>query len=178
MADLTLAELRTLVTTGLVDAALQVLLDDAYATIEGAVGAAGERSEVVEPAGELLPLSRRAAAVSAVVEEVRWWNLALAADDYELDPSGLVLRRLLTGTNPRSEWWGLCRVTYTPVDDAARRNAAAVDLVKLELNYSPGLASTTIGSWSESYATSGRSYAEQRADILARLSDGPRGFVG
>ena len=46
------------------------------------------------------------------------------------------------------------------------------ELVKLDLTFSPGLTSTTIGSWSESYLQGNDGYASERAAILATLGGG------
>ena len=57
-------------------------------------------------------------------------------------------------------------------DDTATRQRAQRALVDLELSFHPGLTGQSIGTWSETYAGSGmKSYAEQRADILASLHD-------
>ena len=67
---------------------------------------------------------------------------------------------------------GRADVTYRPPDDTANRVRVAIELVKLEFAFNPGLASQTIGTWSEAYTSGGKSYAEQRAEILASLSPG------
>jgi hypothetical protein len=41
--------------------------------------------------------------------------------------------------------------------------------VRLDIAFNPGLASQSIGPWSESYS-SGKSYPEQRADILESIN--------
>lgn len=157
---------------GLADGDLQVLLDAAFLAIDDAIGPAGETSELLGPVhGDLLPLSRRVASITSVVENTRYSPVTLAADDYELSASGRMLVRLRTGTHPGYSWCGRVKPTYVPVDDTAQRIRVAVELVKLGITFNPGLASQAIGTWSESYSTS-VPYPEQREAILATLSDG------
>jgi len=61
-------------------------------------------------------------------------------------------------------------VAYRPPDDTAERVRVAIELIKLEFGFNPGLASQAIGTWSEAYTNSAKSYAEQRAEILASLA--------
>jgi hypothetical protein len=116
-------------------------------------------------------LSRPAASIGTVIEDYWGSETTLAADDYEVRSSGQTLRRLHTGTNPAYHWRGRVDVTYTPAVDADTRKRVQLELVKLDLAFSPTLASQTIGTWSETYA-SGKAYPEQRAEILASLGSG------
>jgi hypothetical protein len=109
------------------------------------------------------------------VSEVIEGTTTLAADDYELRSTGYTLRRLTGGTNPASFWRDRVRVTYTPLSDLALREVAQIELVKLDVAFNPTLAAQTIGSWSETYQQ-GKSYPDQRADILASLSPQPIGI--
>lgn len=165
---------RLHVTTTLGDVALQTLLDaaaEAIAIYAGTYivssGADDEINEILTPRGigPLLRLSRRAQTITTVIEG----TVTLAADDYEVRSSGHVLRRLIDGTNPSLYWRNRVYVTYVPLSDAALREVAQIELVKLDVAFNPALASQTIGSWSESY-TQGKSYPEQRAEILASLN--------
>lgn len=172
---LTVDQLREHVTTSLGNDALQRLLNDAYGVIDEELGPTGNVT-VSQRAGNgpLLPLARDAETIVSVTEDATGTPLALAADDYRLRPSGGLLERLRTGTNPRHRWYGIVDVTLTPADDAAARDRAAIDLVRLELNFNPGLASYSTGVYSESYATGGGpdlqgDYAAQRQAILASL---------
>jgi hypothetical protein len=167
----TVTRLREFVATTLSDAVLQALLDAALSAIDDAIGPPGERADLVTVDGDLLPLAFRAERITSVVENARYSPLTLAADDYELSDSRRMLIRLRTGTNPSSCWRGRIRPTYVPVDNTAERIRVAVELVKLAITFSPGLASQSIGTWSEAYQT-GVPYSEQRAAILASLSDG------
>jgi len=169
---LTIARLREFVTSSVSDSSLQILVDAAYLAIDDTIGPQGDVKEYFTVRGDLIMLSRRAASITAVSEDVTWTALALAADDYELRPAGQMLVRLRTGTNPRWQWCGRVDVTYRPPDDTANRVRVAIELVKLEFAFSPGLASQTIGTWSEAYSNSAKSYPEQRAEILASLNPG------
>ena len=168
--SLTVDQFREHITSTLGDEAIQRLLDAAYESIvivAGPYASDGTVSEILTPRGigTLLMLSRQAESVSEVIEG----DTTLAADDYELRPSGNTLRRLDDGTNSASYWGNRVYVTYLPQSDLAIRDVAQLELVKLEIAFNPTLVTQTIGSWSESYQQ-GRSYPEQRADILASLN--------
>jgi len=152
------------------DEALLILLDAAAQAIIAAVGYSGQITEWLRGGrGPLLMLSRPALTVISIVED----DTTLAADDWELSSSGQTLRRLDDGTNPRWYWYGRVDIAYLPRDDTAERQRVQRQLVQLDLSYQPGLASQTIGTWSETYATGSQAtYAEQRAAILASLSGG------
>ena len=173
--SLTVAQFREHVTSSLGDEAVQRLLDAAYESLVGALGPYeedGSITEIITPRsiGPLLMLSRRAESLSEVIEG----DTTLAADDYELRSSGNVVRRLDDGTNPASYWRNRVYVTYLPQSDLALRAIAQLELVRLEIAFNPLLVSQTIGSWTETYQQ-GKSYPEQRADILAALSPQPVG---
>lgn len=170
---LTIARLREFVTSSVSNSSLQILVDAAYLAIDDAIGPQGDVKEFFTVHGDLIMLSRRAVSITAVSENVRWAALALAADDYELRPSGQMLVRLRTGTNPRWYWQGRVDVTYRPPDDTANRVRVAIDLVKLDIATNPGLASQSIGTWAEAYTSnSAFNYALERQSILASLSPG------
>lgn len=172
---ITVEQLLEHVTTDLGEDALGRLLDAAYEAIEKAAGPGSDSdyasnvSELITPGpGDLVRLSKPATAVVTVTEG----TTDLAADDYELRASGQLLRRLSTGTNPRSRWCGRVDVTYTPVSDVNDRDRVAIALVKLDIDHQPGVQSETLGDHSITFASggAGNSYAEQRAAILASLS--------
>jgi hypothetical protein len=153
------------------DESLLILLDAAAQAIVGYAGPAGETTERHHVNGDLILLSRPALSVSAVLEDMRGAATTLAADDYELSSSGQTLYRLSDGTNPGYYWRGRVDVTYLPFDDTAERQRVQRELVMLDIAHQPGLASQSIGTWSESYSASGSS-AAARADILASLGSG------
>lgn len=168
---LTIARLREFVSSSVSDSSLQLMLDAAYQDIDECIGPAGEVSEFFSVNGDLILLSRRAESITAVSENVSHTSTALSADDYTLRPSGRTLVRSYSGTNPRYRWCGRVDVAYRPFDDIATRARVAIELVKLGIAFSPSLASQTIGTWSETYTT-GKPYADQRAEILATLNLG------
>lgn len=157
--------LREFVTTTLSDSALQVYLDAAVEDVDDVLGPLTVH-ERVRPHGELLPLSREAESITTVVD----YATTLADDDYQLSDSGRTLRRLWTGTNPGRWWNRRVDVTYVREDPVAARWRAVVALVQLDLVQRSGLQSETIGTYSYTKSTT-KSYPEQRAEILATLTD-------
>jgi hypothetical protein len=62
------------------------------------------------------------------------------------------------------------RIEDATVDDTATRRLVAIELVKLSIGNNPGLASQSLGEWSESYRSN--NYLADRASLLA-LVGGP-----
>lgn len=118
--------------------------------------------------GDLLMLGRPALEILSVLEGPT--PTTLSADDYEIRSSGTTLRRLNTGTHPRTRWYGRADITYVPLSDAARREVAQLSLVRLFLDYSPGVQSERIGEWSETFASANARFREDRDAILSTLS--------
>lgn len=178
MAGLTVEEFRAFVTTSLGDEPLQILLDAAWESIEDLLGpgaptydAPDAVNELVTVHGDLLMLSRAAETIESILEG----TTELDPDDYEVRSSGRILRRLRTGTHPASRWgegWphrGRVNVTYTPLSDAANRQRVQMELVKLDLGFTPGTVSERIGDWSETFTQGATDYPAQRSAILASL---------
>lgn len=171
---LTLDEARALdpLLASLDDEALQLLLDATEAEV---VRVGGDPEQATEwlgcSGGRTVALARRADRIDEVVEVSPWGGTSttLATDDYELDPSGYILRRLGNGTNSRWRWWGDVRVAYRPADDEALRKGVQTDLMKMTSRYQPGLTSETVGSWTTQYAAASGAIAVERDGILARL---------
>lgn len=175
MAILLVGEFREHVTTALGDDALQRLLDAAEAEIVRFVGDSGTGAvtDIRDGRGRFVTLSRPAASITSITEAHWSTDTVLAADDYLLHPSGLVIERLPGGTHSRSHWHGRVTVVYVPVDDEAIRIAVQLDLVNLALNYSPGAGMEVIGSWTEQFNQAvGANRGEANA-ILSRLDVGP-----
>jgi len=168
-ALLAAADIRTHVDTDLVDAALTRLIDDADAEIISFAGAIASQVEEVHGCAlhESLTLSRRGSAVTTVVETVDDTATTLAADDYSLRADGLTLDRLATGTNARETWGDSVVVTYTPVDQTARRKRVLIDLVRLAVEHK-ALASESVGD----YSATSVEYERERTRILSRLREG------
>lgn len=177
MAILTVDELREHVNSGLPDDALQRLLDAAEAAIVGRAGAAGERTEIVGGGNRFVSLARPldAAQTVAITEQTPYGSTVttLSANDYLVRNGGMLLERLSTGDNPRQTWYGYVTVTYTPESDEALRRGVQIDLVNLQLTYTPLLTGQTIGSWSEQYAAnSAWNQSTEYEAILSRLDVG------
>lgn len=169
---LTVTDLRGHLSSALEDTALQLKLDAAYETIDDHLGIDDGAydpviADLITPGyGDLIRLSRRALSISSVVEG----TTTLDPDDYELRPSGYVLRRLATGTHPASCWRARVDVRYPTVLDGAERDRIAIALVQLDLNYQPGIKAETIGSWQQTNSgggDGGQSYEAERESILA-----------
>lgn len=187
MTLLTVDELKKypgLTGTTLEDDPLQDLLDAAEEAIIRAAGPTVDdylvtsvTDYVTRVSGDLIMLSRRAASITEVTEHAqRETPTTLAADDYELLPSGTMLRRLRGGTNSSTYWHRDVAIEFAPYSDLASRKAAQAALVKLEINTNPSLAGYTTGSDSETYAT-GIPYAQQKGDILSGLVESADGGI-
>lgn len=150
------------------DDALARLLEAAELAVTDAAGPVGDVTEYGTGGSGYLILNRTASAITSIIEDFDGSPLTLEEDDYRLSPSGNVLSRLNTGTHSAYRWLGNVQVIYTPVDDTALREVAAVSLVQTFVNLHPGLQAETIGPWSETYM-SGADWTAQREAILATL---------
>lgn len=166
---LSLEDLKALVSTTLSDEALLILLDAAREEIVRYAGAGGNVTEILDGHGDLLQLSAPAESItSVVVNDVT----TLAATDYELISPTLLLRL------PSHQRWGhRVRVAYTQVDDSALRQRVQADLVRHAITSAVtvgGLTGRTIGTWSETYASSSSATAmtDEKSDILSVLDYG------
>ena len=171
---LTVAELRLLVTSSLEEPALQILLDAEEAAIIAAVGGTGEVTEHIQTNGyHRLVLGRPAGTIASLTEYIGGVATVLSTNDYRAD--GYVLARLGRGTNPSWRWAPHVMVVYTPTADMADWKRVQLLLIKLDLDYQPGVTAETIGTWSTQ--TSNNSvwhYDLERATILASLSGSGR----
>lgn len=174
MAILTVADLRTLLTSSLEDDALQILLDAEEAAIVAAAGATGEVTEHISTGGyHRLVLDRPAGAIASVTEYIGGVATVLAADDYRAE--GYVLTRLGNGTNQSWRWAPHVVVVHTPTAGTAEWQRVQLLLVKLDLDYQPGVTSETIGTWAVTKAANSVwNYDLERANILASLGVGGR----
>ncbi len=166
MAILTVAQLREHVTTPLVDAALQRLLDAAERDIVLTAGASGSAVETHDSETEFIYPSRPVSAVTSITETLGVTVTTLAANDYIVWSGGWVIERLATGTNPRGGWTGTVTLTSTGPADTAVRQMVQVALVKLDLAYE-GVLSQQVGDWQMSFGA--ESYSVRRAQILDAL---------
>lgn len=179
MTLLDVAALREHITTGLVDAALQRLLDDAEAEIVRYAGPVGSVVEIVRGGGSQLAVSRPIASITAIRErDDNYSPITVATDDWE-QIGQFVLSRLRFGTNSVGFWRGPVRVTYEPVDDTATRKVVQVELVKIEIANNPALASETVGSWTQMFSSNSAWNPEMaRASALSRLREPSLAVVG
>lgn len=180
MAYPTTAEVREHITTTLGDTALARLIDAAKDDINARLGDDDDEAvEVYRPTNtSVLFLRRWAGEISAISEH---WDRYLmpgtyewpfgSMQDIELDPSDYdfdrnVLQRRFDGLNPSYRWGDVITVTYTGRGTEAIRARALIALVKLDINYEPGLNAKTVGAVSRSYRGQ---YAQERANILDSL---------
>lgn len=161
---LTAAEMRPYLETDLTDQELTLLVNAAYASIADAHGAAGTITERRRgTSGRVLMLAHRASAITSIVED----DTELAADDYDLRPSGRQIERLSDGTNPASRWHGYVDLQYTNALADAERDRVAIALVQLDATYSPGVTGERLGDHQVTFAAN--NYEIERAAILASL---------
>jgi hypothetical protein len=171
---LSVADFKTFVPVpGVTDAALSTLLDAAEQAIVGRYGASGNVTEIHDDGGGLyIFLGRRAASITSVTETfgdiLGTADTVLASGDWILSNDGYSLKRLLTGTHPAGAWAPRVTVVYAAFDDTADRKRVQMELVKLDLNMTPGARSITVGAVS---ASSGgpTDYPAEREAILASL---------
>jgi hypothetical protein len=168
---LTIELVRERAPSSLSEAALNSLLAETYSHIAHVIGEPGPLTEVLTAdAGDVLLLSRPAASITSVLEN----NTELDASDYKLGTTRLLLR-LSTGGHPSLRWRGRPEITYEVLNDVAERDRIAMALIKLEMNFNPGLASQRIGQWAESYSQ-GVDVAAEREAIFASYH-GSGGFI-
>lgn len=187
MAILTLAELKVrLPSTGLDDDDLRRYLDAAEEDIVRVAGPAVDDYLVTSVTewfsrvtGALLMLGRAASSITSIQEYAnRQTPTTLAADDYELMPDGVMLRRKVGGTNSSYHWHPPVRVEYDPMSDVASRERVQIALVQLDVNANHGVSSEQIGSWTQqSQASSVWNYAAEREAILESLRGGGQAAV-
>jgi len=146
---------------------LELLVNAAYAAITTAHGQAGTITERrLGTSGRVLMLAHRASAITSITED----DTALAADDYQLRPSGRQVERLSDGTNPASRWRGYVDLQYTNALADAERDRVAIALVQLDANYTPGVTGERLGDHQVTFAANSVfNYEIERAAILASL---------
>jgi hypothetical protein len=163
MALLTSTEVRTHVETGLVDAALQRIMDAAEEDIDQKFGAVSSQVDDLEGKLKSVWTTRPISSITSVVETLGTDDTTLASDDYA-QRHGMQLDRLTDGTNGRRLWGDRVKVTYTPTDTTDRRTAVYIRLIKLDVEYK-GLASERAGD----YNSASFDYTREREKILSGL---------
>jgi hypothetical protein len=176
MALLTVAELREHVESALPDPALERLLasaEEVTASWAGPLtfdedGQVVDVTEVVNaPGRKLIALPQTPTAITSVTD-------LRGAVETILDPSAYRLEERKVGVRSCGAWlrrvdgktWSdRTTVAFTPLDDSATRRTVLIQLVALELNFQPGMASQGAGPWSESYSR----YLRQREELLRAI---------
>ncbi len=163
MALMTLPEVRQNIETGLLDTALQRIMNAVEQDIDQEYGAVDSQVDQFDGGLLSLWLSRPILSITSIVERIGNTDITLASDDYETRHESQI-DRLTTGTNSRSTWGDKVTVTYVPVDTTARRIAVYLKLIKLDIQYS-GLDSERVGDFS----SKSMDYPSERLKILSGL---------
>ncbi len=164
MALMTLPEVRQNIETGLLDTALQRIMNAVEQDIDHEYGAVALQTDnILEGGLKSIWTSRPISSITSVTERDGTTDTILSSDDYELNHESQ-LDRLTTGTNSRSTWGNKVTVVYVPVDTTARRIAVYLRLIKLDIQYS-GLDSERTGDFS----SKSTDYPSERLRILSGL---------
>lgn len=160
--------LRAHMTSELTDAALQQLIDGEEQDIVQRFGPHTSQTEELasDVHGDTLYLSRRAASITSIVEEVGETETTLAATDYELSSEGFSIRRRDSGAHEAEAWGYRVTVVYVPFVETAKRILALINLCKLQAEFS-GLKSESVGGGE--YSMTRGDLAQEREQILASL---------
>lgn len=175
-----LSRLKDRVETDLPDLELQTMLDEATGEITRRFGAIAAITEHHDGSRRYLNLHRAIDEGEAItVVEIDPANTGaaanettLAADDYRVIDGGLTVERLIDGTNGRSYWGPLVRLTYTPVSNQPQRDEVAIKVAQVAL-VERGLASFRAGDYSETY----RDAPKERERLIASLAPLGRGLM-
>lgn len=171
MTLLTVDELREHVATTLPDTALQRLLNDAEDAIVAFGGVVASEVELVDGGVGLIATSRPIGSITSIIERAGLSSpVTLAANDYQ-QTGRYLLRRLTTGTNSALRWRDPVQVSYVAEDDTDTREIVQLELVRIEISFTPGLASETVGSWTQTYVAGNKTHPELRAEALGRLRE-------
>jgi len=165
-------DLRTLVETDLVDAALELELSAAEAELDRIAGPLGEVREYHRGGGYALILHRFAGSIRIVREPLA--SADLVASAWRLDPDRRSLWRLDSSGLATTWADGLVSVYYQPSDDLALRQAVAVALVRGAITGVPGVLGMTEGNFSIQFAN-GQTWSSVRDDVLSSAAR-PWGF--
>lgn len=148
------------------DAAINALIAAAYAAIDQRLAGSEPMREQFTVHGPLIVLSRATQIITAINEN----GYALDASDYEM--RGTQLLRLSSGTHPSMRWRGVVDVSYIPIEaDSSLRDTVALQLVKLDMTFQPGITQRTIGNYSESFEGGTGGYQSSREAILSALRE-------
>lgn len=166
-------KIRDHVETGMPDAALQMLVDEATAEVEARWGNDLSKTIRFEAWGKTkITLPRPALTITSVTElngqAIFLMTLSAAGNpDYMLSNNGWTLTRLTGGTYGWRYFSEFVDVVYVPKPEQALRNRMVIDLVKIELAYN-ALARETVGDYiAESHGKDHHTaYQSDREQIL------------
>lgn len=174
---LTLDELKEHVEAGITEAALERLLIEAVAQVEGRFGTDASITVRTETNGRYIRLQRPALTITAVAEfnDQRYPLYTLLAADYELQDGGRIIRRLTGGTTFYADrsWAPVVDITYLPVPEQALRDRVTIDLVRLAVQYN-ALGQETFGGRT-GYQSISVDYLKERERLLMAIP-ASRGF--
>ena len=186
-ATLTVEQLRKHVETALDDDALQQVLDAQDAILTRWAGAADGVVETVYARDlTLLPLQAEPATITTVTDWRGTTSTILTPGDFRIrgryleraqgggpafppvEDLGIgwpVWPQAWTARDPLwsgNTWGDRTEVEYVPVDGNAERIQTLILLVKLALNFEPGMSGQTAGPWGETYSD----FLRQQQEIL------------
>ena len=151
---LTTAEIRGFVTTKLLDANLEILVEAADYDITELLGplpaSVGDPLTVDVNGGyRSLILPQLAATITSITERTGGEDPAtvpeVSPESYRLDRKGQTVRREQPRNGSAPSWGGVVRVVYAPVDTTADRRRALVEMVRVSLS-DRGVQSESSGS--------------------------------
>jgi hypothetical protein len=167
MSLVTIAEVRALISTELVDDDLQVIIDRVESHVTGKVGAPQDDTGNVQIVktlagdGPNIFLPNEIASIVSIVEVDEGSTYTLNAYEYRTWGGG-VIERLPEDSN----WEDQVIVTYKPVDDRPQRKSAIIDLLRLELNRTTFTSESIAGEYAYSGAVD---FEKERKRIMRRL---------
>lgn len=171
---LDLSIVRQHVETGLVDAALTRLMEDAVEEVEARFGTDDPVTETIRTSGEKIVLRRAAQSITSV-STIASDGSATALDPSEYELNGRVLERLSGGVisydwvthyDAPEGWDAKVRVVYVPVPEATLRDRVALDLIRLAVQYQ-ALQTQKVGD----YSMSAVDYHNERERILRGVAN-------
>ena len=165
MSLVTVAEVRAMVTTGMLDTPLQAIINREEAIMvercgEHYVDATTHITEVIQGGYGQLFLSRKVSSIFRVTED--GVVLSQTNDDFQVWESGGILLRQVSGTT----WGSVVSVIYVPYNDNERRKAVLIELVRLALDRMAMKSENVAGE----YSYTAPDWEYERARLLRSLN--------
>ncbi len=157
---------RQHIETGLIDAALQRVMDSVEEDIDQEFGLVASQVDDLEGKTKSIFTTRPISSITSIVETVGTTDTTLAANDYQLRHNSQI-DRLNTGTNSRTKWGDRVKVTYVPVDDTNKRQTVYIRLIELAVKYN-----ALKGEHAGDYSSQSVEYEKERLGILRGLRRG------